>query len=388
MAFTLIGGKHWTGGYNYLLNLLRALARESPGALTPVLFVGYDVPEPELEPFARIDGCEVVRDDAFSAAGRTQLLARALLLGGGARALAALARARIDIVFEAAAYLGWRLRAPAIAWIPDLQHRVLPQLFSRAARFRRELGFRAQMASGRVVMCSSEDTRTAFERLYPGVPVRAVRFAVRAPAQASAATIAAARARHGLPEHYFFMPNQFWAHKNHRLVLDALRLLAARGQKVTVLASGQQSEPRNPTHVPALLADIRAASLGTQLITPGLLPYEHLAPLMQGSAALLNPSLFEGWSTTVEEARSAGVPMLLSDIAVHREQAGETARYFDPTSPEALAEALLGFEPLTPAEREMRRDVAAGEAHARVARFAADFVALVEHALSPGAHRR
>ena len=57
------------------------------------------------------------------------------------------------------------------------------------------------------------------------------------------------------------------------------------------------------------------------------LPYAELLVLMQGARALINPSRFEGWSTSVEEARTLGVPMLLSSIAVHREQAGDVADY-------------------------------------------------------------
>jgi glycosyltransferase involved in cell wall biosynthesis len=47
---------------------------------------------------------------------------------------------------------------------------------------------------------------------------------------------------------------------------------------------------------------------------------------MRASTALINPSLFEGWSTTVEEAKSTGTPMILSDLGVHREQAEGMAR--------------------------------------------------------------
>ena len=103
-------------------------------------------------------------------------------------------------------------------------------------------------------------------------------------------------------------------------------------------------------------------------------------PLMQASTALLNPSLFEGWSTTVEEARAAGVPMLLSDLPVHREQAGELATYFDRNSAASLADAMTAFKPLTPAQRMARRAQARGEAAVRVAGFAADFVQLVQRA--------
>ena len=53
------------------------------------------------------------------------------------------------LVFESARFFGWRLPFPAVAWFPDIQHRRLPQLFSPAARWRREIGFRAQIASGR-----------------------------------------------------------------------------------------------------------------------------------------------------------------------------------------------------------------------------------------------
>ena len=99
---------------------------------------------------------------------------------------------------------------------------------------------------------------------------------------------------------------------------------------------------------------------------------------MQASSALINPSLFEGWSTTVEEARSAGVPMILSDIPVHREQAGENAIYFDPSSPEALAKTLISFSPLGANERKMQIELAKNSAKIRVKCFAKEFFEIVQ----------
>jgi glycosyltransferase involved in cell wall biosynthesis len=61
---------------------------------------------------------------------------------------------------------------------------------------------------------------------------------------------------------------------------------------------------------------------------------------MRRALAIVQPSLFEGWSTVVEDARALGRPCLLSDLAVHREQDPPGARFFDPRSPEALAELL------------------------------------------------
>ena len=83
---------------------------------------------------------------------------------------------------------------------------------------------------------------------------------------------------------------------------------------------------------------------------------------MNASTALLNPSLYEGWSTTVEEARSAGVPMLLSDLTVHREQAGDRAAYFSGGDAEGLANLLQSYQPLL---RAALRVAARAERHLR-----------------------
>ncbi len=72
-----------------------------------------------------------------------------------------------------------------------------------------------------------------------------------------------------------------------------------------------------------------------------MISYPDLLHLIAGATALVNPSLFEGWSTTVEEAKALGTPMLLSDLAVHREQAGGRAQFFDPQNPQKLADLML-----------------------------------------------
>ncbi len=379
VAFTLIGGKNWTGGYNYLLNLLQVVQQEVPGQIAPVLLAGTDVSEDELTPFAQIEGCEIHRRPVFDEGRRSQLLIHSLLMGRHSEAVGVLEEQKVDVVFESAIFLGWRMGLPAIAWVPDLQHRYLPQLFSRMAWWKREMGFRAQIMSGRTVMVSSEDTQLACQRLYPAAEqkMRAVRFAVRAPQPMTDEEARGVADRYGLPERYFFMPNQFWVHKNHLLVVQALKLLRERGETVTVVATGKQLDPRNAAHVPSLKRAVQDAGVEAEFLMPGMIPYDDLMPLMQASMALLNPSLFEGWSTTVEEARAAGVPMILSDLAVHREQAADQAIYFDRYSAEALAQTLSGFVPLSLDKRRALRGSARVQANRRVNRFARDFVELV-----------
>lgn len=381
VAFTLIGGKDWTGGHNYLLNLLKALADHQRDRLTPVLFVGDLCSADERAAFAGIPGVELVPTPLLNASRRSRSLIQAMLLGRDVPLQRLFRACSIDVVFESAQFFGWRLGMPAIAWIPDFQHKVLPHLFPRRAWWKRELGFHAQVLGGRTIMLSSDDARHACERYYPSTRgrTRTVHFAVPPGPAVSFAEARAVADSYGLPADFFFMPNQFWRHKNHGLVLDAIDMLRQRGRRVVVAASGKQADPRAPDHFPAFRAKLEKSGLGENFRLLGMIPYPHLALLMRACTALLNPSLFEGWSTTVEEARAMGTPMLLSDLDVHREQMGNDATYFDRHSALALADALDAFVPLDAVQRAQRADVARAAAFQAVERYAQDFAELAEY---------
>ena len=378
VAFTLIGGKNWTGGYNYLLNLVSVLAEHEAGEITPVLFFGNDIDEAELAPFAAASGVEIVRSSVMNQARKTASLLRGLLFGVDGPARDLFCKHRIDVVFESALFFGWRWRFPTIAWIPDFQHRALPRLFTMTGRWKRELGFRAQIASGRTIMLSSEDSRRACVQFYPSTTGRThvVRFAVRAATHPDMIDARAVADSYGLPQHFFYLPNQFWQHKNHLLVLEALALLRERGQAVVIAASGKQRDPRNPEHFPQVQRRLAQLGLENEFRMLGMIPYPHLAALMRASVALINPSRFEGWSTTVEEGRALGVPMILSDLDVHREQAGDDAAYFGPDDAAALANVLREFQPIDAERRDRLAEAAHVDSERRAAHFARQFVEL------------
>jgi glycosyltransferase involved in cell wall biosynthesis len=184
---------------------------------------------------------------------------------------------------------------------------------------------------------------------------------------------------YGLPERYSYLPNQFWLHKNHLLVIEALALLKQAGHSIVVAASGKQIDPHKPQHFLHISEQLHAKGLVDHFRMLGLIPYEHVAPLMVGSVAVLNPSLFEGWSTTVEEARALHVPLVLSDIPVHKEQASGLARFFDRSSAESLAKALLSVW-LSPGTATLTQPAPPNGSSAAVQRFAEDFLAVVHRA--------
>jgi glycosyltransferase involved in cell wall biosynthesis len=379
LAFTHISRRAWAGGYNYLTNLFVSLHGYQKGRFAPVVFAGTGADQQELDELAKLPAVEVVRSDAFD---RTRAgLAAAVLSGIDGAAVNAFKRHRIDVVIETARFFGWRLPYPSVAWFPDLQHRRLPHLFSRPARIRRELGLRMQIVSGRTIMLSSEDARRDCDQFYPTLKNRArvVRFATHPPAALLSIEPREVIEKYNLPPCFFYLPNQFYRHKNHQVVVDALEILKRQGLDIVVAASGSSQDSQDASYFPSLMTQVERLGIQANFRYLGMIPIGHVYALLRSSAALINPSSFEGWSTTVEEAKSLGTPMILSDIGVHREQAANGALYFGLDDPSALAKQLAIIAAASsPSEPRMPQS----DVDTRVAAFAADFASTVDSARS------
>jgi glycosyltransferase involved in cell wall biosynthesis len=347
-----------------------------------VMFVGTDAVAANVEHFAAIRNVEVLRISAFNDAQRNQRLRQALLTGCDRAAADAFREHRIDVLFECAQFYGWRFPLPRIAWITDFQHRHLPELFSFGAYWKRDLGFHAQILSRRHVMLSSEASRSDCETFFPRSIGRTsvVRFAMLPPTLSEGDGDAAIASHYQLPERYFYLPNQFWKHKNHRTVIEALRILQQKSYHTVVAASGRAEDYRHPEHFAALQELVRQYGLTDSFRFLGLVPRGHVFALMRACTALINPSLSEGWSTCVEEAKSLGVPMLLSDLRVHREQAGDCAHYFEAEAAGQLASLIAQHEDLPDPSRRERENKAIAASQKRTRQFALDFSETVERA--------
>jgi glycosyltransferase involved in cell wall biosynthesis len=382
VAFNLIESARWTGGYNYLLNLFRALRHYEAEYINPILFCGEDANENDVRPFLEAGSIEIARSRLFNADRKSTNILRAFLLGVDSDALQLFRQHKIDVVFENATLYGRRFPIPTVAWLPDFQHRHLRDQFGFRAYWRRELGFRAQVGSGRMIMLSSEDARKDCEHFYRRAigHTAVVRFATVIPADLIEASPEKVVQEYQLPPKFFYLPNQFWKHKNHMVVIEALGVLKQQGFDVVVAATGNPLDPRHPGYVGQLNARIESLGLRDNFRILGLVPRRHVISLMRTCVALINPSFFEGWSSTVEEARALGVPMLLSDIAVHHEQMENAATYFHADDAEGLAAKLRDIASASPPVTLDREPLAKSDEQVR--RFARDFTVVIERAIA------
>jgi Glycosyl transferases group 1 len=344
-ALPLLGRGIWTGGYIYLKNTLSLVSSRMPDKLETYVFLSNEENEKYGRDLSGLVTGKIITDPAIAIAGRGRSLLQALTTGRDQQLEKILRANDIDVVFETASFYGRKFAVPAVSWIPDLQHRYMPQMFGRMNWWRRDLGFRMQVHAGRKIMLSSFTAQSDLERFYPKAKgnTHVVRFAIDLDIGKYLGMVDEMRQTYDLPQRFFFLPNQFWQHKNHKVIVEALKLIQARGGLEAVppiILTGQAKDPRNPGHFENLLASVKAGGVESHFRYLGLVPYDHVLALNAACERMINPSLFEGWSTPIEEAKVFATPLLLSDIPIHREQAPH-AQFFDPHAPQSAADALL-----------------------------------------------
>ncbi len=329
-------GNEWLGGVNYFRSLFQALALQDSHGIKPVLIIP---PASRKEASVNFPGVEIVCSHLMRRGSFAHCLRKFIEYANGRDWLleGLLRREHISISSHGPALDG----IPSLSWFPDFQHLHLPQFFSKKEiRKRNQQMLRVGMRCTQMIVsshCARDDVARFMPQILP--KVRVLHFAPSITSEAML-PIEALGKKYGFSGKYVFLPNQYWAHKNHLTVISALQLLKNQGQKVQVISTGATVDYRNLDHFKNVLQEIETAGIGELYKILGVIPYHDMASLMYHSHAVINPSLFEGWSTTVEEAKILGKQLLLSDIPVHREQAGEQAVYFSPQSASECARAI------------------------------------------------
>jgi glycosyltransferase involved in cell wall biosynthesis len=151
------------------------------------------------------------------------------------------------------------------------------------------------------------------------------------------------------------------AHKNHGLAIEVLARLDARGSrglKLVLVGGGSPEIDR------ALEMQAQRLGVGEQVSLRGRVTDEDLRELYRHCAALLFPSLYEGFGLPPLEAMACGAPVIASDRASLPEVVGEGGLLLPPDEPDAWANAV---ETLVSDERH--REEFARRGRARAARF-------------------
>jgi len=128
-------------------------------------------------------------------------------------------------------------------------------------------------------------------------------------------------------------------HKNLATLLRAAELL--RGEMDFELVLTLDAALRNGQHTPVPAAERELlARLGGTVQLAGVRSYDETWKLYGAADVFVFPSLCESFGHPLVEAMASGLPIVASDIPVHREICGAAAEYFPVLDAAALAETL------------------------------------------------
>lgn len=366
------------GAVNYYRNLVNAIWELPDRQIQPILLVGERADDRILDGLPPL---EVIRSSCFDRMTPPWMVRKVWQQAFGSDPfLERFLRARQINLLSHSDFLGKHATLPTICWIPDLQHRQQPQFFTTAERWYRNRDFKLQCHHATRIIISSHDAQRALATFEPScVPKsRVLHFVAQPGIIAETPDLRTLQERYAFTGAYFHVPNQFWAHKNHRLILDALAILKDRGEPVLVLSTGATEDYRQPQYFGQLMAHADALGVRDSFRTLGVIPYNDLVGLMLHAVALINPSRAEGWSTSVEEAKSLGKRIILSNLSVHQEQAPADGIYVDPDDAAGLADAMrVVLTTYDPEVERSRSERAQRELPARVRAFAETYQDIV-----------
>ncbi|PKM82375.1 MAG: glycosyltransferase [Firmicutes bacterium HGW-Firmicutes-14] len=338
VAIPIIGSKFWLGGVSYIELLIKAI-NSLPRVERPQLYMVvsdrtlefYDLHSHFVHLY---DGIFYVGDDISAA--KQKVNGQPLIQFSSYDEL----YQHIDFCYPILSNV--YPHRPAASWIPDFQHRHLPEFFSKEEYIARETRFARIADEARMVVLSSYDAEKDYRQFYPNscAVTKVLPFYAFPQEQWYEGNPVSIQEFYQLPDKFLICCNQFWIHKNHKRLFESIAILRRQGRDVYLVCTGSTSDYRAAAYFDDLKRYLKELNIEDLVHILGLIPRENQVQLIRRSAAVVQPSLFEGWSTVVEDCRVLGKTMILSDLPVNIEQNPDHSFYFNRTDAADLAKKI------------------------------------------------
>jgi glycosyltransferase involved in cell wall biosynthesis len=228
-------------------------------------------------------------------------------------------RAGAEVLHHPLPAIAFGARTPQVVTVHDLAFERLPEAFDRGFRAYARLAHRAAARRAAAVICVSETTAADVRELWR-VPDSRIVVAPHGPGQELELAGRAERPA------WFLYVGDAEPRKNLVTLLEAYaRYRAEVAEPLALVLAGA---------VPA------AVDAGAGMRVERGVTGARLAALHAGAAALVHPSLYEGFGLTVLEAMHAGTPVIAADAPGVREVCGDSALYVDAPDPGSFATAM------------------------------------------------
>ena len=232
---------------------------------------------------------------------------------------------------------------PNIVTVWDLEHRRKPYFPELGASGdwpweSRERLFTRILPRAIGVIAGTETGKRQIERFYGVDPsvIHVIPFPTPAFALEQAGREAPPLPAANIEQPFLFYPAQFWAHKNHVRLLQAMQLLNRDGWPGSVVLTGADKG-----NLPYVQRTAERLGVADRVRFLGFVSRDELASLYQHATALTYVSYLGPDNLPPLEAFALGCPVLASAVDGADELLGSAALMFDPDDAGALAAAVL-----------------------------------------------
>lgn len=281
----------------------------------------------------------------------------------------------VDLFWGGANFLptGLPTQTPTVVTIYDLVHHLFPETMSSRHSAAYRLFFKRGLRRADRIVAISQGTADRLQQSF-GVQAHAivkpqVGGNFRRPPLTEVQSVCK---KYALPSRYLLSVSTLEPRKNLPMLVHALMALAQSGQAhgLSLVLVGQRGWKNTP--LLSLLNTARQA--GVDITEVGFVPDADLPALYAGAAAVVMPTLYEGFGMPIMEALHCGARVLASDTPETREAGGQAAIYIAPTAPAwQTAIAQLWNQPLATAGAVMPESPPPADWHREAARLAALF---------------
>ncbi len=228
-------------------------------------------------------------------------------------------------------------------WVADFQHRNFPDSIDQSFTKQAEGWINSEFKFSSKVVLSSEFCKKDCAIFFPEYLNKTVvmPFAVHiSESYFKPEFLTDTQIKYDITKPFFLISNLFATTKNHKVVFEALGILKSKGIKIDIFCTGNIVDSRDIGFANHILETVTTNNIRKQVHFLGLIPREEQMSLYRLCLAMIQPSVSEGWSTCVEEAKAIGKDMLLSNIEVHKEQWPNNPNFFDPFDAKDLANKM------------------------------------------------
>lgn len=147
----------------------------------------------------------------------------------------------------------------------------------------------------------------------------------------------AVRKKYNLPDKFILYVGTLQPRKNIPMLLEAYANVRPRISGVDLVLVGNKKAHNFDPEIDSTLANY---NLEKNVFFPGYIESSDLLVFYQIAELFVFPSLYEGFGIPILESMSQETPVLISEIPVHREIAGEAALYFNLKSVDDFSDKL------------------------------------------------